>query len=90
MPRHVDTSRDFYFILSERAAHGRGGRGRCHFFSSFFSSFFPPVQQTTSGIGRRVKYFFRVGNQSAACEKQQQQTTFSPITGGCSEGLGVL
>ena len=27
------------------------------------------VQQTTSGIGHRVKLFFRVGNQYAECEK---------------------
>ena len=40
----------------------------------FFCSLFP-VQQTTSGIGHRVKYgsFFRVGDQYAECEKQQQQ-----------------
>ena len=38
----------------------------------FFCSLFP-VQQTTSGIGHRVKRFFRVGNQYAECEKQQQQ-----------------
>ena len=31
-----------------------------------------PVQQTTSGIGHHVKYLFRVGNQCAECEKQQQ------------------
>ena len=37
-----------------------------------FCSFFP-VQQTTSGIGHRVKWVFRVGNQYAECEKQQQQ-----------------
>ena len=37
-----------------------------------FCSLFP-VQQTTSGIGHRVKYFFRVGNQYVDCEKQQQQ-----------------
>ena len=29
-----------------------------------------PVQQTTSGIGHRVKSFFRVGNQYAECERQ--------------------
>ena len=60
------------FIFSERAARGGGGGGgmRCQTFS--FSVFFP-VQQTTSGIGHRVKYFFRVGNQYAECEKQQQQ-----------------
>ena len=37
----------------------------------FFCSFFP-VQQTTSEIGHRVKYYFlivfRVGNQYAECE----------------------
>ena len=39
----------------------------------FFCSLFP-VQQTTSVIGHRVKNeFFRVGNQYAECEKQQQQ-----------------
>ena len=42
------------FIFSERATRGggggRGGAAR-HFF--FF-----PVQQTTSGIGHRVKWFF--------------------------------
>ena len=30
------------------------------------------VQQTTSGIGHRVKSFFRVGNQCAECEKEQK------------------
>ena len=48
---------------------GGGGGVRCQTFS--FVLF--PVQQTTSGIGYRVKYFFRVGNQYAECEKQQQQ-----------------
>ena len=53
----------------------RGGEGvRCQTSSLLFSF---PVQQTTSGIGHRVKYFFQVGNQNADCEKQQ-------------EGLGVL
>ena len=45
-----------------------GGGGRSVFF---FSSLFP-VQQATSAIGHRVKQFFRVGNQCAECEKQQQ------------------
>ena len=36
-----------------------------------FGSLFP-VQQTMSGIGHRLEYFFRVGNQYAECEKQQQ------------------
>ena len=69
--RHVDASRDFFSLsfFSELAARGGGGGGVAarHFF------FFFPVQQTTSGIGHRVKYFFRVGNQCAECEKQQQQ-----------------
>ena len=28
-PRHIDTSRDFYFISSERAVWGVGGGGGC-------------------------------------------------------------
>ena len=52
--------------------------------ASTFSSSFSPVQQTTSGIGHRVKYcsFFRVGNQCAECEKQQlvELTCWSKIT----------
>ena len=39
----------------------------------FFCYFIPVHQQTTSEIGHRVKYFFRVGNQYAECEKQQHQ-----------------
>ena len=45
----------------------------------FFFCYIFPVQQTTSGIGNRVKKyhsFFRVGNQYAECEKQQ--LTFFP------------
>ena len=55
-------------FFSERAAHARGGGGGGAARLIFF-----PVQQTTSGIGHRVKQFFRVGNQCAECEKQQQQ-----------------
>ena len=60
---------NFYFF-SERAARGGGGvgGGAARFFLFLF-----PVQQTTSGIGHRVKQFFRVGNQCAKCEIQQQQ-----------------
>ena len=39
-----------------------------HSSSSFVFYFIFPVQQTTSGIGHRVKLFFRVGNQYAGCE----------------------
>ena len=42
----------------------------------FFCSLFP-VQQTTSGIGHQYAENVRNNN-------------FSPITGGCSEGLGAL
>ena len=49
--RHVDASRDFSFF-SERAAWG--GRGRCQIYL-FIYLFIFPVQQTTSGIGHRVK-----------------------------------
>ena len=34
--------------------------------------------------------FFRVGNQYAECEKQKKKTLFSPLTGGCSEGLDAF
>ena len=43
----------YFFIFSERAARGGGGGERCQTF--YFYLFFP-VQQTTSGIGDRVKY----------------------------------
>ena len=57
--RHVDAPRDFltffffFFFFSERAARARGGGGRCAARLFFF--FFFPIQQTTSGIGHRVK-----------------------------------
>ena len=47
---------------------GGGGVGARLFFCFLF-----PVQQAMSGIGNRVKCFFRVGNQYAECEEQQQQ-----------------
>ena len=47
---------------------GGGGGGGGMLPDFFFCSLFP-VQQTTSGIGHRVKYVFRVGNQYAECEK---------------------
>ena len=50
----------------------------------FFCSLFP-VQQTTSGIGNRIKYFFRVGNQYAECEKQQTTTIEGQATSCLSE-----
>ena len=50
---HVDTSRDFIFIFSfinnEQRGEG-GGALPVIFFCYFF-----PVQQTTNGIGHRVK-----------------------------------
>ena len=51
-----------------------GGGGGGMLPDVFFCSLFP-VQQTTNGIGHRVKYqvVFRVGNQYAEFEKQQQQ-----------------
>ena len=50
---------------------------RCKTFS--FCSLFP-VQKTTREIGHRVRWFFRVDNQYAKCEKQQQ-TTASTLHG---------
>ena len=56
-PRHVDASRNFSFLFflffSERAARGGGGGA----LPDFFIFIFFPVQQTTSGIGHRVKQF---------------------------------
>ena len=51
---------------NEQRGGGGGGVARPDFL---FRPFFP-VEQTTSGIGHRVKYFFRVGNQYAECGKQ--------------------
>ena len=51
-----------------------GWGGALRDYDSFFYSFFP-VQQTTRGIGHRVKLFVRVGNQYAECKKQQPNVT---------------
>ena len=59
-PRRVDAPRDFFNFLilfspNEQRARGGGGGtggGRCQ---TFFYFLFLPVQQTTSGIGHRVK-----------------------------------
>ena len=53
-PRHVDASRDFYFIFSERATWGKGEGSVLPDF--LFCCLFP-VQQTTSGMAHRVKYW---------------------------------
>ena len=50
----VDTSRDFSFInifSPNEQCRGGGGYAAIIFFCSLF-----PVQQTTNGIGHRVKY----------------------------------
>ena len=53
-PRHVDASRDFLFLFSP--IDTMGGGGALPDFSCFFFVFvFFPVEQTTSGIGHRVK-----------------------------------
>ena len=60
-PRHVDAPRVlflFLFFFSERAARAGDGRGA---LPDFFFFFFFPVQQTTSGIGHRVKKYFFSG-----------------------------
>ena len=44
------------------------------FYFIIFSLF--SVEHTTSGISHRVKWFSRVGNQYAECEKQQQQQLY--------------
>ena len=44
--------REIFFFFSERATWGGGGGCAARLFIFIFS----PVQQTTSGIGHRVKY----------------------------------
>ena len=51
-PRHVIFY--LFLIFSERVARGGGGRGGGALTDLFFFLFFP-VQQTTSGMGHRVK-----------------------------------
>ena len=65
--------RHVIFILFSPINNEQRGGGMLPYF--LFCSLFP-VQQTTSGIGHRVKYFFRVGNQCAECEKLQQTTKY--------------
>ena len=48
----VDATRDFIYVSPNEQCGGVGGVGMLPDF--FFCSFFP-VQQTTSGIGHRVK-----------------------------------
>ena len=62
--RHV-----IFILFSPIEKLGGEGDARCQIFILFCSRF--PVQQTASGIGQRVNYFFRVGKQYAECEKQQ-------------------
>ena len=65
--------RVFFILFYPYEQHGgRGGGGGCA--ARLFIFLFFPVQQTASGIGHRVKYFFRVGNQYAECEKQHLLT----------------
>ena len=65
-PRHVDASRDFYFILSERAAWGGACAARVSLLFSFSSS------ADLERDWRPCKVVFRVGNQYAECEKKQK------------------
>ena len=78
----------FYFILflkkkkfSERAARGGGGGGALPDFFFFF--FFPCSADHKRDWPPCKVVFFRVGNQCAECEKQQQQHTYIH-TGGTS------
>ena len=68
-----------YFLRTSSV--GGGGGGRCAAKLFLFCSLFP-VQQTTSGIGHRVKKFFRVGNQYAECEKQRRLFVYFKVNTG--------
>ena len=67
-PSNVDTSRDFSFIISKRAAWGGGLR--CQTFSFVPFSLFSRLRAVLATVQSR---FIRVGNQYDTCEKQQQQ-----------------
>ena len=72
MPKFEDASRrDFYFIFSERAAFGGGRGGALPDFP--FLLYFPcsADHERDWPPPYKIKYFFRVGNQYAECEKQQ-------------------
>ena len=75
-PRHVDAPRDFLifyfiiFIFSPNEQRARGGGGA---LPDFFFSFFPCSADHERDWPPCKVVFFRVGNQCAECEKQQQQ-----------------
>ena len=69
-PRHVDASRDFYFIFSEREAWGGGGGG-CAARLSLLFPFLCSADHERDWPPCKV-VFFRVANQCAECENQQQ------------------
>ena len=52
-PRHVDASGDFHLYFLRTSSVGGGVA-----LPDFLSCSIFPVQQTTNGIGHRVKYFF--------------------------------
>ena len=62
----------WFLVFPPYGQRGGGGTAGVPLFVIFFL-----VQQTTSGIGYRVKWLFRTGKQYAWCEKQQESTTFS-------------
>ena len=66
----------------------KGCAARLFFFSFFL---FSPVQQTTSGIGHRVKSFFRGGNQYVDVKNNVSlQPMFPPKPFDCSGGCAAF
>ena len=59
----------------------------------FFFCSIVPVQQTTSGIGHRVKYFFRVGNQYCRLNVRNNDLHgdlgYRRLTQGVEDNLGI-
>ena len=62
-----------WFLFSPNEQQ-RGGRGEA--LPGFFFYYFSLLQQTTSGIGSRIKSFFRVDNQHAVYSSMM--VDFSP------------
>ena len=54
---------NFFFFFLRTSSVGVGSALPDYDFFFCSGSLFPVQQQTTSGIGHRLKYLFRVGNQ---------------------------
>ena len=69
----------YLFIFSEQAARaGKGGGGAARLLFFLFS----PVQQTTSGIGHRVKKFFGLATNALNVRNNNNNNTCIVVPSG--------